>query len=306
MAPKAAKKKTKAKKPGKKDAALDLSGFPAESIVQAQRGLCLACTLDLFTRHMGLSAEKAHTAVKKHELSLDELPSPVLQRPYFALTVKECPYCGAPAKWHAALTVVRIEGGKATDAARRTLLKKSTGAGFHIVQEKSTERDALYHWLAKTGAPLDLDSAGWLLEAARHWLGRILPKEDWAEVFRTVRFVRRSRLLEEGFEVEGPRLLLRAKTYDEILLIQYLLSRSHKAGGLTFEGRMTLQDLFHRLRGYRRELGVAAHNPADALEQIVEILGGEGKVKFHYLIDRRNVLQKLTVLKSARVPKPRT
>jgi hypothetical protein len=53
--------------------------------------------------------------------------------------------------------------------------------------------------------------------------------------------------------------------FDELLLVQYLVSRSHKAGGLTFEGRYTLPELFARLRnsGYLRSVGVPAQNPAE-------------------------------------------
>jgi len=203
--------------------------------------------------------------------------------------------------------VVSIEGGKTTEAARRALVKKiGNSANFAVIEEKSTERDALYHWLANTGSTLDLDSPEWLLEATRHWLGRRLPKEDWATIFAPIRFVRRSRRLEEGFEVEGPRLFLSPALFDEVLFVQYLLSRSHKAGGLTFEGRMTLMDLFQRLRGggYLRHMNVAAGNPSDALEQLVELLGGEGRVKFYYVVDRRALLERLGELKGARVPKP--
>ena len=176
-----------------------------------------------------------------------------------------------------------------------------------MIEEKSTERDALYQWLAKTSASLDMESRGWLLEAARHWLGRRSPKEDWIAIFKQIRFVRRSRRLEEGFEVEAQCLYLAPVLFDEVLLIQYLLSRSHKAGGKTFEGRLTLLDLFQRLRGggYLRRMGIAAGNPSEALEQLLEILGGEGRVKFHYVADRRDFLARLGELKSARVPRPK-
>jgi hypothetical protein len=146
------------------------------------------------------------------------------------------------------------------------------------------------------------------MEAARHWLGRRLPKEDWGEVFQQIRFVRRSReLQEEDFEIASPALLLSPMLFDEILLIQYLLSRSHKAGGRTFEGRLTLLDLFQRLRGggYLRRAGITAGNPANALEEFLEIQGGEGRIKFYYVIDRRELLSRLEALKGSRVPRPK-
>jgi hypothetical protein len=301
---KAAAKATKKPEPP----ALDLTEFPPESLVTNTRALCLACALDVLTRHMGLTAVRAQSEIRRYTPTIEELSSATLTRPYIPWPSKECPNCGAAPKWHAPLTIVRIEGGKATDAARRALLKKiGESANFTIIEEKSTERDALYSWLAKTGASLDLDSHGWLLEAARHWLGRRLPKEDWAETFKPIRYVARSRRLEDGFEVEGFRLFLAPALFDEILLIQYLLSRSHKAGGLTFEGRFTLNDLFRRLRngGYLRHMGIPAGNPSDVLEKLVEMQGGEARVKFHYIVDRRDFLARLADLKSARVPRPK-
>lgn len=251
---------------------------------------------------MGLSAARARTAVRQHTPTVEELSAAAPTRPYFAWPAQSRPYCGAAPKWLAPLAVVKIEGSKNTNAARRALLKKIGKSGkFAVVEERSTEREALYAWLARTGAELDLDSPNWLLEATRHWLGRRLPKVDWAEAFQTIRFVRRSRRLDEGYQIEGPRLFLAPVLFDEVLLIQYLLSRSHRAGGLTFEGRLTLADLFHRLRGggYLRRMGVTAVNPADALEQLLEIEGGEGRLKFHYIVDRRAFLEKLAALKTA-------
>jgi hypothetical protein len=291
-----------------KVAELDLRGFPPESIVDSTLGLCLACALDLLTRHVGLSPERARSEIRRYNPQLQELTASSLTRPYQEWPVEKCPYCGAPPKWQVPLRIVRIEGGKTTDIPRRALLKTiGESANFAIIEEKSTEREALYSWLARAGSDLDLDSPGWLIEAARHWLGRRLPKENWPEIMDQVHSVRRSRRLEDGFEKEGPRLFLAPVLFDEVLLIQYLLSRSRMAGGQTFEGRFTVQELFHRLRGggYLRRVGIAANNAAEALEQLVEILGGEGKVKFYYIVDRREFLMRLAKLKDARIPRPK-
>jgi hypothetical protein len=289
-------------------ATVDLNAFPPESLTKETRGLCLACALDVLTRHMGLSAARAQSEIRRHRPSSEELSTPAATRPYIPWPTDKCPYCGAATKWHAPLHLVRIEGGKTTDAPRRVLIKNiEKSPHFTVIEEKSTERDALYDWLAKTGASLDLDSTGWLLEAAQHWLGRRLPKEDWTDIFKQIRFVRRSRRLEQGFQVEGPRLFLAPALFDEALLIQYLLSRSSKAGGQTFEGRLTLRDLFLRLRGggYLRKMGITARDPSEALEQLVEIYGGEGRVKFYYIVDRRDLLARLASLKGARLPRPK-
>jgi hypothetical protein len=286
---------------------LDLNDFPPESLHKITLGLCLACVLDVFTRHMGLSAERAHSEVRRYSPSLEELLSETPARPYIAWPTEVCPYCGAASKWLAPMSIVSIEGGKTTDAARRTLVKKiGNNPKFSIIEEKSSEREALYSWLTKIGASLDLDSPSWLLQAARHWLGRRLPKVEWADIFKHIRFVRRSRrLTQEDFEVDGVRLFLAPALFDEVLLIQYLLSRSHKAGGQTFEGRMTLLDLFHRLRGggYLRQMGITTGNPSEALEKLVEMHGGEGQVKFYYIVDRSEFLARLAKLKVARLPR---
>lgn len=318
VAKKAAKKAPPAKKTAAKKAAaqktkaaardlLDLGAFPAEAVSRDTRWLCLACILDLFTRQLGLAAAKAQTEIKRYLPSVEELSAGALVRPYFRAAAEGCPYCGAPAKWHAPLTVVRIEGNKATDAARRNLTKDLPEDQFYITEAKATQRDALFDWLAKTGTALDPDSPGWLLESAHHWLGRRLPKEDWAAIFQEVQAIRRSRRIEEGFEAENGRLYLAPHLFDEILLAQYLLSRSHKHGGLTFEGRMTLQDLYLRLRGggYLRRAGIMASNASDALEQLIELLGGEGGMKYYYVLDRRAFLDRLKDLKDARIPKPK-
>jgi hypothetical protein len=302
-----AAKEKKAKQVAKA-AELDLRGFPPESLVERTLALCLACALDVLTRHMGLSAQRAQSEIRRYTPRLEEFTTASLSRPYMPWPADKCPYCGAPAKWHAPLRIVRIEGGKNTDLRRRALFRNlGESVNFTIIEEKSTEREALYSWLSKTGGSLDLDSPEWLIEAAWHWLGRRLPKENWPEIMDQVRVVRRSRRLEDGFEKEGPRLFLAPVLFDEILVIQYLLSRSHKAGGQTFEGRLTLQELFHRIRygGYLRRMGVRANNAAEALEQLVEILGGEGRVKFHYVVDRREFLARLADLRDARIPRPK-
>src|SRR4029078_6327129 len=100
--------------------------------------------------------------------------------------------------------------------------------------------------------------------------------------------------------MHGAGLFLAPALFDEVLFIQYLLSRSHKAGGQTFEGRMTLHDLFRRLRGggYLKRMGITTGNPSEALEQLLAIHGGEGRVKFYYVVDRGDFLARLAELKT--------
>jgi hypothetical protein len=278
--------------------------------MQFERWICLACVADVFTRHLGLTQKTAEAEIKRYTPSLEELRAEPATRPFFLAPNAEnrCPYCGSPAKWHARLTVYRIESGKATDALRRELIKslRTADASFVILEEKATQQHAFFEWLEATSAHLDFDESEWLMQASMHYLGRKEPKVHWEDQFQNIGSIRRSRFLEEGWEIDSGRLFLAPVLFDELLVVQYLLSRSHKAGGLTLEGRYTLAELFSRLRnaGYLRAVGVPAQNPSDTLEKLLEHLsGGETAVKFYYIVDRRNFLEKTKSLKSQKPPR---
>ena len=289
---------------------LDLSAFPAESVVTVEKWFCLACISDVFTRHLGLSPRTAYLEIKRYTPSLTELQAPVNTRPWFfhQPLQKACPYCGSPAKWHARLWIYRIESGKATDAPRRALIKSlPQDDRFIVLEEKATQQEAFFEWLEKIGKGLDLDDPAWLGEVAMHYLSRKEPKTDWRTAFDQAHAIRRSRRLESGWELDSGRLFLAPLFFDELLLVQYLISRSHRAGGLTLEGRYTLPELIARLRnsGYLRAVNIAPHSPGDALEQLVSYLGGgENPVKFYHILDRRDLLNKVKELKLTTPPKP--
>lgn len=294
-------------------APLDLSAFPPESISQFERWICLACVADVFTRYMGMPARKAQLEIKRHMPTLAELHADPSGRPFFppGTPAQICPYCGSGPKAHARLDVYRIESGKPTDTLRRALIKSlpSSENQFAVLEGKATGQHAFYEWLDHVSEKLNFDDPGWLREVSLHYLGRKEPKVDWAEILRNAQSIRRSRRLESGWEVDAGRLFLAPVLFDELLLVQYLVSRSHKAGGLTLEGRHTLVELFARLRhgGYLRAVGIQAHNPSDALEQLLEHLsGGEAAVKFHYIVDRRDLLEKTKALKIKQPPKAKT
>lgn len=217
---------------------------------------------------------------------------------------------GSASKWHTRLLVYRIESGKATDALRRELVKSlpQSDNQFAVLEEKATQQHAFFEWLDKISTGLSLDDPAWLREVSRHYLSRKEPKNDWQAQFGEVHSIRRSRRLESGWEVDNDRLFLAPTLFDELLLVQYLVSRSHKAGGLTLEGRYTLPEFVARLRnaGYLRAVGIHSPNPADALEQLVTYLGGgEAAIKFYHIIDRRDFLEKVKGLKLAAPPKPK-
>lgn len=251
--------------------------------------------------------------MKRYTPSFEELTSPEAVRPFFAAQDNDkqpCPYCGSPAKWHARIVTHRIESGKATDTLRRNLVKLLPTAGdqFVVLEQKATQQHAFFEWLEKISENLDLDDPEWLRNLSLHYLSRKEPKVNWQAEFAGVHSIRRSRRLGPGqeapvkpWEVENGRLFLAPMLFDELLLVQYLVSRSQLAGGLTLERRYTLPELWYRLRhsGYLRSIGVQASNPSDALEQMLAHLsGGEAAARYYYIVDRREHLDRVTALKT--------
>ena len=279
---------------------LDFSAFPPGAVSEYTTQLCLACIFDIFTKQLGLAPRTAYTEIKRHSPAAEELTAATASRPYFDSDEKNprCPFCNSAKRWHARLDTYRIEGGKGTDAPRRALLKSLPKAEdqFQTLETKSDRRTLLFEWLDTMGRNLDFEDEGWLLEATRAYLERREPKTDWAEIFEGLRTVRRSQRLEEGWERERDRLYLAPSLYNEVLFVQYLVSRSHKHGGRTFEGRLTLIELVRRLRysGHLDAQGITERDQFDVLEKLVEhLVGGEGAVKLYYIVDRRDFLEKV-------------
>ncbi len=282
---------------------LDLSAFPPDTATVSEKWLCLACVTDIFLHQLNLTRTAALREIRAYTPSVAELDSPAPGRPWFAKDPirKDCPFCGSKASRHARLMTYRIEGGKPTDAARRDLIKclPKTGDKFAVIEEKVTRQHAFFEWLEKISGSLDLDDPTWLRDVSRHYLERIEPKSDWAAAFDGLRMIRRSRRVEAGWELDQQRLFLAPMLFDELLLVQYLVSRSHRAGGLTLEGRYTLSELLIRLRnsGYLRTTGVSAQDSGEVLEQlVVHLSGGGSSAKFYHIVDRRDFLEKSKLL----------
>jgi hypothetical protein len=286
--------------PTAKKKPLDLSAFPSASVTEYSTLVCLACTFEIFTTQLGLAPRTAYSEIKKYSPTVAELTAPQAAPPFFDSEEKHphCPYCKAAKRWHARFDTTRIAGEKATDTARRKLIKTlpQKDGQFQIIEAKSDKRTTFFDWLATLDHNLELDDDDWLLESTRAWLARSQPKTDWAGVFDGVHAVRRSQRLSDSWEKEGRRLFLAPPIYSEVLVVQYLVSRSHVHGGRTLEGRLTLQELLRRLRysGYLEKQGVSSGDQFEILEQVIEKLsGGSGKVKLYYIVDRRDFLEKV-------------
>ena len=279
---------------------LDLSAFPQGSVTEYSTLVCLACTFDIFTTQLGLAPRTAYSEIKKYSPTVAELTAPRAIPPFFDSEEKHphCPYCTAARRWHARFDTTRIEGDKATDVARRKLIKALPRKDnqFQVIDAKSDKRTIFFDWLDTLGHNLDMEDDDWLLETTRAYLGRFEPKTHWEEVFNGVRAVRRSQRLTENWEKGGTRLFLSPVVYSEALIVQYLVSRSHVHGGRTLEGRLTLQELIRRLRygGYLDAKEIPPGDQFEILEQLIEKLsGGSGKVRLYYIVDRRDFLEKV-------------
>lgn len=285
---------------GKKSSELDLSAFPPGTVAEYSTQVCLGCIFELFTSQLGLAPRTAYSEIKRYAPSIEELTAPSAVRPFFDSEEKHphCPYCDAAKRWHARFDTIRIEGGKSTDTARKKLAKSlpAKGQQFQFVETKSERRSLFFDWLDTQRSNLDLDGDSWLIEATRAFLERLKPKSNWAEVFANLRAVRRSHRLEEGWEREGSRLFLAPSIYNDVLIVQYLISRSHTHGGHTFEGRITLMELIRRLRhsGYLSANEITESDQFEILESLVEKLsGGSARIRLYYVVDRRDFLEKV-------------
>jgi hypothetical protein len=281
--------------------ALDFSEFPAGSVSRSDVTLCLACIFRLFTNQLGLAPRTAYDEIRRYSPTVEELTAREPQRPFFKPSDDKnarCPYCDAARRWHAPVSVYRVEGGKALDAARRSLVKNlpTKDGRFQIDEQRKTAKQVFFEWLERLGQGLDFaDDGVWTLRAAREYLQRRDPKTDWASAFQGARAVRRSQRMEEGFERDGARLFLAPALYNDVLLVQYLVSRSQAHGGVTSEGRLTLFEFVRRLRhgGGLDAQGITERDQFEVLEQLVERLtGGNAPARIHFITDRRAILDR--------------
>ncbi|HJT28348.1 MAG TPA: hypothetical protein VJ784_13135 [Pyrinomonadaceae bacterium] len=278
---------------------LDLTQFPPGTVTEYTTLVCLACIFDIFTKQIGLAPRSAYTEIKRYSPTVEELTSPKAVRPFFDSDEKHprCPYCNATKRWHARLDTHCIEGGKITDTPRRKLVKtlEKKKDQFAVIELKSDRRQAFFDWLDTLRITIDLNDPAWLLEATKAYLERIAPKEKWTESFEGLHTVRPSSRLEEGWECDGSRLFLAPPLYNESLLVQYLVSRSHEHGGRTLEGRLTLMELIRRMRkgGYLATHNIEATDQFEIFEKLLDEVAGSGQLKLYYIVDRREFLEKI-------------
>lgn len=277
----------------------DFSEFPPGTVTEYTTLVCLACIFDIFTKQIGLAPRSAYSEIKRYMPTVEELTSRNAVRPFFDSEEKHprCPYCDAAKRWHARLDTHCIEGGKSTDAPRRKLVKsvEKKGDQFAVTEVKSDRRRAFFDWLDTLRITLDFSEPDWLVAATKAYLERKEPKQDWDQIFDDVRAIRPSARLEEAWERDGSRLFLSPALYNESLLVQYLVSRSHEHGGRTLAGRLTLMELIRRMRrgGYLEAHNIAETDQFEIFEKLIDEVAGSGNVKLYFIVDRREFLDKV-------------
>jgi len=278
---------------------LDFTSFPPGTVTEYTTLVCLACIFDIFTKQIGLAPRSAYSEIKRYCPTVDELTSRTAVRPFFDSDEKHprCPYCNAAKRWHARLDTYAIEGGKTTDAPRRKLVKsvEKKKDQFAVIEVKSDRRSAFFDWLDTLRISLDLNEQAWLLDATKAYLERKEPKQNWSEIFEGLQTVRPSSRLAEGGQRDSARLFLATPLYNECLLVQYLVSRSHEHGGRTLEGRLTLLELIRRMRnsGYLAAHSISTTDQFEIFEQLLDEVAGSGQLKVYHLVDRREFIDRV-------------
>lgn len=262
--------------------------------------VCLKCGFNLLTKQMGLAPRTAYTEMRKFVPELSAFRANP-QRPGFLsdATSLRCPYCDAPKRWIASIFALEIDAHREIRKLVRELhtAAKRKPDEYFIAKDTRSLVQLFSDWLERTSPGLNFDGEMWLRDAAVAYLKRHEPTADWSGIENVAR-VLLSRRLEEGWEREGNRLYLTPSLYGDVLVIQYLLGRTHLHGALTYEGRLTAFEFFHRLRrlGYLEKRGIDADDPSAVLENAIAKLAEDGEIKPHTIIDRTSFLAQLKSL----------
>lgn len=257
----------------------------------------MRCTLELLTKRLGLAARTAYTQMKQFVPAAADLARQQINPPHFFSMEDNprCPHCKATLRLLARLRIVRLETTPERERARKALLKKLSlhPEPFAVVEHKATTHDLFFERLGLWRQRLNFDNEAWLHEAGLLYLRRTEPGLD-SEALRETTPLKLAlfQQMAEPWKLVGRTLGLSTLLYGDILLVQYLLSRSHHSGGMTLAGRLTLFDLFHTLRriGYVRARQIEEPDPSVLLEKLVDAIANARAVKVTYIIDRTDYL----------------
>jgi hypothetical protein len=274
--------------------------IPRSLIFEPTLTLCLKCAFDFFTRQLKLAPRTAYSELKKHVPEESDFTGAATSRPHFFEEpgIDHCPYCNAAKRWFATFKAARIDSHPSIEKERKklwTALKKDPER-FALWTHPKAPPGIFSEWLDRLKRRSNLESDDWLIPAAIEAVGRNHPSTALDSAIQSgVKRVQISRQLEAAWSFADGWLYVGPEAYGDILLIQYLISRSHLHGGRTLEGRLTLQELMSRLRriGYFEARGIQFSDLYQTLEQSVDKLVASGPTAVYYAVDRSDYLKQL-------------
>ena len=284
----------------RKKAEVSFEMIPRSLLFEVTLTLCLKCAFDFFTKQLKLAPRTAYSELKKHVPGESDFTGAATSRPHFfeGSDVDHCPYCNASKRWFARFKAIRIDSHPSIEKERKKLwsaLKKDPER-FALWTHQKTPTEIFSEWLERLKRRSNLDSDEWLIPAAVEAVQRSHPSVDLDSVVQTgVKRVQISRQLDVDWNYSDGWLYLAPETYGDILLIQYLISRSHLHGGRTVEGRLTLQELMSRLKriGYFEAKGIQFSDLYQTLEESVDKLVASGPTAVYYAVDRSDYIKQL-------------
>ena len=284
----------------RKKAELSFEMIPRSLVFETTLTLCLKCAFDFFTKQLKLAPRTAYSELKKHVPEESDFTGAATSRPHFfeSSGVDRCPYCNAAKRWFARFKAIRIDQHPSVEKDRKKLwsaLKKDSER-FALWTHPKTPGEIFSEWLDRLKRRSNLDGEDWLLPVAVEAAQRNHPSSDLdSAVGSGVQRVQISRHLDSDWSYSNGWLYVGPAVYGDILLVQYLISRSHLHGGRTLEGRLTLQELMTRLKriGYFEAREIQFTDLYQTLEESVAKLVASGPTAVYYAVDRSDYMKQL-------------
>ena len=277
--------------------------IPRSLVFEVTLTLCLKCAFNFFTKQLKLAPRTAFSELKKHVPEESDFTGTGTSRPHFfeGPDVDHCPYCNAPKRWFARFKAFRIDSHPSIEKERKKLwaaLKKDPER-FVVWTHPKTTTEIFSEWLDRLKRKSNLDNDEWLVPVAVEAVHRKHPSAELDSAVRAgVKRVQISRQLDADWNYSDGWLYVTPEAYGDILLIQYLISRSHLHGGRTLEGRLTLQELMSKLKriGYLDARGIQFSDLYQTLEESVEKLVASGPTAVYYAVDRNDYMKQLKIV----------
>ncbi len=279
---------------------IDFSSIPAPAISEITLKICLKCAFDFFTKQLGFTPHTAYSELKKHTPEEADFTGAATIRPHFFDKEKlaRCPYCNGAKNWFAGFHATRIDANPSFEKQRKrlwTALRKEPDR-VALWKSERTQMEIFSDWLDRLKRRIDFADDRWLITVALDYVKRYAPSGEGYEITDDqVQRVQLSRQLDGLWKYENQWLYVTPSIYGDALIVQHLLSRSQQAGGRTFEGRLTLQELINRLRrvGYFQVREVEPGSAFEILEQTIASIVASGPNAVYYAVDRSDYLKKL-------------